>query len=99
MGVSTHVKRKIAAYLLLLVVACESGQAAGETESLRRLPSRQKPGDPVLLQIRISEAKNRREMLRYYKSVARQRKTGNVKGASDRTGKPAMAYPCRPKAR
>lgn len=96
MGAPTYAKRGIAASLLLLVIACGSGQAAAESDDLMRRQSRLNPGNPVLLQIRISEAKKRRETLRYYKSIARRRNAGNLKGASDRTGKPTQTSPCRP---
>ena len=65
-----------------LIVFLGTTAAAGDIR--HELESPRHPTGKVRLQIRISEAKRKKESLRYYRSVARQQKTGKILSPASR---------------
>ena len=64
------------AFILLFLILCGNPAKAGEN---RTDPSpSHNPARKMRLQLRISEAKKKKDDLRYYRSVARQQKTGRI---------------------
>ena len=80
--------RQFAFPLLFILIIHASPAIPGDTRPARLTILH--PAGKVRLQIRISEAKKKKDALRYYRSVARQQKAGRINpfsGFSPREGR------------
>ncbi len=73
-------KRQFALPLIFIIIIKASSAFTGDIGP--SLPSMLHPAGKVRLQIRISEAKKKKNVLRYYRSVARQQKAGGINPSS-----------------
>lgn len=73
------VSGKIRPALLALLVLVLAGPHAAADENRHDSASSRPAAIKVRLQIRISEAKKKKEAIRYYRSVARQQKSGKIR--------------------
>lgn len=69
-------KRQIAVVAFLIFILHVYLPPAGESGNCTPHATRLSPGKMVRLQIHISKATRRKDMLRYYKSIARRQKGG-----------------------
>ena len=76
MGKPASNKLIIAVHALFILALHVCPSPAAESGYYPPHASRLSPGKMVRLQIHISEAKRRKDMLRYYKSIARGQKAG-----------------------